>query len=252
MGSVIHGNDGTTPFLGPEKTHSANATIERLTVNYHGLYDSLVAAEPATGSQIAGLPANLYVADVQTRREEGGFGTTTVTLDSVSWSTAPLSPTILKTTLEIDMAQVEKPIATHPSLASYADAARDLDMWRNETRRDLRTAFKYLPTPDSADSAAVTLAGIPATIAAKILMGIESYLIFAPVVNRITVSDSRPTGQSCGKIETPPLAVGITGFTYLKTADRVVQNADKSWTRTESWTGSNPGWDTDLYETAGA
>ncbi|NLF85228.1 MAG: hypothetical protein GX571_03890 [Lentisphaerae bacterium] len=38
-------------------------------------------------------------------------------------------------------------------------------------------------------------------------------------------------------------------YTWLKTADRIVQNAKRQYTRTEQWTASDK-WDTDLYEAA--
>ena len=49
-------------------------------------------------------------------------------------------------------------------------------------------------------------------------------------------------------IQEPPVSVPGT-WSWLKTADRVVQTAKKQYQRTEQWTASDK-WDTDLYAAA--
>ena len=75
--------------------------------------------------------------------------------------------------------------------------------------------------------------------------GVASYLVFAPVVRRTRQTRSKPTCGACGKISSPPMAVG--SYVFLKTADRILKsNSDNFWTRTEEWTGAD-NWDRDLY-----
>ena len=67
-------------------------------------------------------------------------------------------------------------------------------------------------------------------------------------MSRIRTYKGRPDVEAPGKREDPPSG-GVSGYEYLKTADRLVQNGDRSWTRTEQWTGALK-WEELLYESA--
>lgn len=142
----------------------------------------------------------------------------------------------------IEMSQVEKPLLSHPTLAANIDAMR---AWNGETNLTLKKALQYT---GAAGATATLPEGACQTFAKKILLGIESYLVFAPVVTKETDYDALPKniGADCGKIKTPPYTAG-GGFVFLKTADRCTQNqTDGTWHRSEQWTGADA-WDTDIY-----
>lgn len=269
MGSIITGS--AVPFLAADRSDVSSGGKRTVTVSWHGPYAVLASVKPAQGLRpasfsallpVTGIPADLTVVSADAKRDEAGYGTLTVTLSGSASATYEPAPgtSVIRTTLEIEMSQIERPIEFHSGLRGGSDsteAVENLDLWRNERIRAVRKAFKYRLTDDAPESAAVSLTATEKKWAQKILMGVESFLVFSPVVTRTTVTDYRPTDLSCGLISAPPIAVA--GFTsYLKTADRVVSNdGGLTWTRTEAWTAALPtlagvpqAWDPDLYKTS--
>lgn len=120
-------------------------------------------------------------------------------------------------------------------------------------------AMQY-PTGDTY----ANLAGAALTVAKKIMKGVQSYSIYAPVVTRTTVWPFKPnaTGK-LGKIDTPASREGWTsyngetiGFTglansWLKNVERSSPNGDGTFTLTEGWLGADD-VDADLYGTGAA
>ena len=127
---------------------------------------------------------------------------------------------------------------THQDFRAYA---ADVEMWRSEADAKLRSEYKYTD-----GAATINLVGSSLKAARLILKGVESFLTFAPVISRTSTYKSRPTPADYGKICTPPTTVPGS-WVYLKTADRIVQQTDKTYQRTEQWTGAEE-WSTDLYE----
>ena len=156
----------------------------------------------------------------------------------------------------VEMAQIEKPLLTHPR---YRDVAEAVAMWRDEADATLRNAYKYT----DAGGTEQTLTGRALEAAEKIRKGVESYLVWAPVIRRSTAGLRHATvGQGMGKIHTgTPNIDGISvagSWKWLKTAD----SAETYWTedekgddcercsREELWTGADD-WDDDLYGEGG-
>lgn len=174
-------------------------------------------------------------AELTPRR--GGLAKLTIRLvPSTSFGTASAP---LRETIEIDMAQIEKPILTHKKIADDGMAAH-LALWRDGDDEARRAANKYLD--DAGNEQALTSGEI--VWAEKIRKGVESFLVFAPVVTQSGVYDGRPDVSVPGFIDTPPVTVG--DYVFLKTADKVAQNQDRTWTRVQQWTGADE-WDTDIY-----
>ena len=92
------------------------------------------------------------------------------------------------------------------------------------------------------------LSAVARIYAKLILKGVESYLVFSPVVSRTSTYKDRPDPADCGKIQTPPITVPGT-WEYLKTGDRIVQQSDGKYVRSEQWTGADT-WERELYEEA--
>ena len=221
-----------------------------------GMYADLFAmlAEMLAGDSYSEY-TGFSVASANLTRKKGNLGKLVLKLvPTTAWSGTIVGSTPPSSTVwEFDMAQIEKPLSSHPALMDdtqnpdLVSNATKLELWRNEQRTDLRNAFKYLPTPASSDAEAVTLEGIVKKFAIKILRGVESYIVFAPVVSKTSVYSGRPETGAIGMIEDPYYC--DPDFEYLKTGDHSVQNTDKTWTRTEKWTGADS-WDHDLYDYA--
>lgn len=179
---------------------------------------------------------NMGVDSAELSPRQGGLAKLTIRLvPSTAFETAE-DP--LRETVEIDMAQIEKPILTHPKLTG--DMPANLALWRDGADEALKRADKY---KDAAGNEK-TLTETEKKWAAKIRAGVESYLVFAPVITLTGSYDGRPESDVPGHIDTP--TVSVSGFEYLKTCDRVRQNADRTWERVQQWTGADK-WDADIY-----
>lgn len=153
-----------------------------------------------------------------------------------------------------------------------ADVYEDLAHVANwEQQKDLQNweyfnDFKYDDPADRVEGETYTgtqLEGNALILAQKIMKGIESYSLFAPVLTRTTTwaNTPQPTGN-LGKIDTPQSRNGWAGFgveaqtwaTYanmwLKNIERTTPNGDGTFTLVEGWIGADY-IDGDLYPTAG-
>lgn len=234
-----------TVRLSWESGSRTNADINNMELVYTGKYDALLAIMPEKGAVSAtgnDIPDGYKVETAALRPRKGLLGTLTITLVEIDASaTGGLPPGALRSTIEIDMAQLEKPILTKSAYSGYAPA---IDLWRNEPDVGLRSQYKY----HDAAGAEQTLSGEALKVAALMLKGVESYISFNPVVTRNSIYDARPAPSGYGKISTPPVTVSGT-WVYLKTADRIIQQTDGKYQRTEQWTGADE-WSPDLYENA--
>lgn len=204
-----------------------------------GLYADLKAEQPAKGVE---LVTGFQVEQSTLTREKGNWGKLVISLrekDASSTGGKPLGA--IESTIEVDMSQIERPLMTSPKVES-AGTPVEIEKWRNAELAD-RVAYQY-----QEGGAAVPLNTEALKYAKMIMKGIETWLDFAPVVTRMSTYKTRPDPEDIGKIDSPPVTVPGT-WQYLKTADRIVQQADKKYCRTEQWTGAKE-WSTDLYETA--
>ena len=212
---------------------------------------------PARGARrtIDGVDCRVTSAEYEPRR--GGMARLTVRgVRAVSGSGrhAPSSdrPAEETETFAVEMAQIEKPLLTHPR---YAEVAEAVGMWRDGGDAEKRASFKYI---DSA-GAEQTLSALGQEAAKKLLRGVESYLVWAPVVRRSSAGLRHATvGDGMGKIASgkPRIdGIDVAGtWKWLKTGD----DASTYWTedehgdaaercsREEIWTAADD-WDTDLY-----
>lgn len=213
-------------------------TVKRVVI-LDGTYAALWALTPERGAEYEEWDGFVVDTAVLAPRR-GGLGRLTINLTTYNWFNSILAETALRETWEIDMAQIERPLLTHPKLTQPGDNYKGVHLgrWWNAPDRD-DVFFTYA---DGAGEA--TLTEDEQTWAMKMLSGVESYLQFAPVVTRTAVYDGRPAATKAGFIETP--GTKVDGFEYLKTGDRVTQNEDKTWTRVQQWTGADK-WDADIY-----
>jgi hypothetical protein len=191
----------------------------------------------------------------------GAMATLTLSLVTKGTETSGY-PDALETTWEITWQSVEKPLTANPTLVDQGSGTTQtvVDLvaaWKDSPQQrkrnyqvPLNTLTREADPNVDADWEDLPAAGEALKVCQKLAAGIEGYLVFSPVVTKKTKYSTSPAGLSggCGKIETP--AVVPTGdYVYLKNGDTVLEQDDKTWTRTETWQGADS-WDTDLYETA--
>ena len=238
--AVIVNGDITMREL-PESGIISRGDISRITLHYKGSKADLKTAQPGKGAAVAGYTGY----EVESSVLSPGNGD----LAELEIVLVPEPPgdtfvaEVIRDTYDIDWMRVEKPIETAAFLGdedAQAEAAILLDLWRNAEPR-LRAQFKYV---DEA-GAEVALTDKVLLAAKKIIKGVEGYLEFVPIVQRVRAYRGRPTTGGCGKIESPP-AYAISGYEFLKTADRLSDPGVGVAVRTEEWTGLLK-WDQDLY-----
>lgn len=124
--------------------------------------------------------------------------------------------------------------------------------------------FEYpYSTGDNMEAAWTGLPSPVKVVAEKILKGVQSYSIFAPVVTRTTTHPFMPPASGkLGKIDTPTsYGAGWSSFNgatldfttlataWLKNVERSSSNSDGTFTLSEGWLGADE-IDGDLYKTA--
>ena len=213
-------------------------TLDTIQQIKKGKYADLLAIQPTKGAEPI---ANFIVVNSTLVPKRGKMGELTINLIQKDVSTVGGLPAgALRSTIETDMAQLEKPIL---AMSDYSGYAPQIALWK-DAPADLRSQYKYT----DADGDPQTLTGEGLKVATLMLKGVETVLMFAPVISRTSIYKSRKDPENCGKIDTPPVTVP-GGWVYLKTADRCIQLGDKSYSRTEQWTGAEE-WSTDLYKAA--
>jgi hypothetical protein len=222
---------------------SSQAGEKRQIKRYRGLYDDLVAEEPAVGTLMAG--DDLYsVESAATVRLKGNIGETTITyvryvnLESIS----PTST--LK--VEIDWIREEVPFTAMLYVAGHdmQDVIARIDDYLNErnatTRGDIRTEIEGW-------------GDAPKRLLALRLAGVTSYPISRPVVRKSEELLLRPStiGANINKRQSPT-GIGTVSYptsyagpggesetwTYVKMVDRASRTGrNKKWERQEEWQG---------------
>lgn len=230
------------------KTETVGSGVVRngvvASLKYKGTLASLTSGPgglPSRGSKLTLAGASYIVTDVVVTPGKGGLAEGVVSLrPNTPGSSAGAGG--LDAVFEVEMAQLEKPLLSHPRYKDVADIVRK---WEGSPAA-IRDQDKF----EDADGSAADITDETALEAiSKIRRGIESYLVFSPVVTKTSYPSSMPNniGAACGKRQAPDVAASAAAA-WLKTGDRVAQ-ADGAFTRVEQWTGADE-WDEDLYEEA--
>lgn len=214
------------------------SALDRVTLIKKGPRTDLETEQPPYGSETYLVG---YVVETSVVRPgRGGMAELTVTLVEVDGSDVGIDAPVgsLTSTIEVDMAQVDMPLLTHPDFQGYEP---EIECWRSETNALLRSGYSY----HTSDNEIKELTGNAIKIATKIMRGVESYLTFVPVITRTSIYKYRPAPDNIGKRDTPPISVNGS-WQYLKTCDRASQLGAKRWQRVEQWQGAKE-WDADFY-----
>ena len=146
----------------------------------------------------------------------------------------------------LEPAEIQKPIRTWMADAQNTADRPDLtllDNWAaqagNQALADDYHNYKWNGQE---------LQGNTRKLAEMIRQGIESYLVYTPVVTCVTRLNEIPDdiGEDLGKIVTK---LADLAEDWLKTADRIQGALDGTFTRTQQWTGADK-WNENLYQTA--
>ena len=242
---IIRGASGVHLHHTTGRLQVADTTTR--TIVRQGRYADLKGQVPDRGSPFEG--GTVVSADLQPSK--GGMALLSVTVRDSASSRYVDNDGDREIIYEVEMAQLEKPLLSHPDFKAYAGP---VDNWRCASPV-LRASFKY---EDADGEHELYGAGLDA---AKLIMkGVESYLVFAPVLRRTTCSPKKPrsafkgVGGLCGKVVTPPAKLrGMASgkWEWLKTADRARTASGGGSERVEEWTGADE-WDKALYKEGGA
>ena len=214
----------------------------QITLKFRGKDDS--SFDTSVANTVAAITTHTVISRKKTPGK-GGLAECVVVLRpkaSVPGSGGSGTETV-SCTFEIEMAQLEKPLLSHPSFSGYAD---HIDAWR-QSPPEIRNANKYVTGTDAnGEYTTASLTSAELVVAAKIRKGVESYLAFVPVVTKTTVSEAMPSvGANIGKRGAPRLTPS-GAWEWLKTGDKAVQRQDGAWERVEQWSAADE-WDHDLY-----
>ena len=230
-------------------------------ISYVGPYAQCLASRPAHGSELADM-AGYRVTNSKVRRQAAGIGRLTITAEANSPSAGESDNNdATSTQLEKEQAQVEKPLKQHPMYAAGGSKElttanwAQLQRWEDETDQTIKSQFKYKEKPESTYSLA--LDANPAHLAAKLLKGRDSYLLYQPILRKTTnhprepeTGDCATTGAPTGFARLPKRKTeegDLVDYVWVKTADRATNSGENNtWQRMQEWTGFDE-VDTDLY-----
>ena len=207
---------------------------------YSGPYTALRAARPSIGQLVSIVGGGQRVDEVEIYpREAGkaGAGFMQVTLRGATPTSLVIDGAVDETRDEVEWVPVEKPLETHAyfrgSLTS-ADLGK-IAAWKDASTEAERTAA-YADTSGKARD-----------YLDKLIAGVESWTAYAPVIRRTTVGAKRLDVSACGTRGGVPSGLAISGYTFVRTADRAVrQGRGGKWERVQEWTGAEY-VDADLY-----
>jgi hypothetical protein len=201
---------------------------------FGGRYASLLATQPLRGASMAGF-AGVFVDSVVVKNGPGNKGNMTVILKpSITPGIDSDQPTE-----EMEWSEIQKKLELHPRYqATGAKPLTDPDLdkieeWKSET------------TSDGRNKAYLKLSANAKEFVTKLRRGEDSFIVFAPVARATYKSKAQPVSTNCGFISSPPPDLTIEGYTYLKTADRMIRQSG-NWEHVLEWTGGT-NIDTDIY-----
>lgn len=249
---------------GSSITQQADRIVED--VRYQGRFNATVANQIATEEIGAVSTGSIIRTDVQgtvrtglrVQVNEGGIYELVESIShilkreiwNIEWQEISKDIRTWLTTEKGGMSATE----AHKALAHIANWEQQKD----NQRWDLFDNFKY--DDGTEGSAGVSLTGSALVVAQKIMKGVQTYSIWAPVVTRTTTwLFMPPASGNLGKIETPVSREGWSSFNgatmdfsglatkWLKNVERSSSNSDGTFTLTEGWLGADD-IDGDLYD----
>lgn len=211
----------------------------RVTLIFDGPFEALRSSRPDVNDTVDGFDDAIKVREyriVPLRAGKEAFGRMTVRADDLGGDSLTSSSGGGEPRYELEWAQIERPIAEHPA---FRDALSE-----SAINTVVTAAQDDEPLPpasgDGADAAEA--------LYNRLRRGVESYLVFHPIVRVTTPFSQRPQNAEAGGREDPPSdAQAPSGYEYLKTSARIAgPTQDSEWELVEEWTGADF-WDPVLY-----
>lgn len=236
---------------GPQQTKISKSISDKdqTVVTVEGLYSALNVADPNDY-----VPTGLTLESSQLSSSGDGMGVLTLNCRAYDDPSATdLAP--IRTTIEVNMEEVQYDLEDHPSLASVRNT---ILMWlaTDESKRVDGSDYKYTDKNGELQ----TVSGNNALkFCAAYMAGIKTFNRYYPVITKRSIwknppgltrsgrsftGGSLPFSSNCGKFDTPPITLsGFAATNFFKGPESWVQNENRTWTRTEKWTytpeGSN-------------
>lgn len=208
----------------------------RFTRIFSGVYAAVYESAPNRLAQMAGTPAAFLVDSVRVEKAPGGRGILTVVLAPAPVQDYTMAGNVV---YEVEWIETQKRMEEHPvfnstSGSGYPNAGLYL---LTDSDRDSIEAWRNMPGASQRSSAYASLSAHAKAFAARIRRGQESYVVYSPLCRQTRKYATKPDLTRCGTRQDPPAAVKVSGYSYLKTADRATR--DRTWTRIEEWTGAH-------------
>ncbi len=222
-----------------EQPHSPELLLDKSGVRfiqtYNGTFVDLVAASPTRRSSrtITGVGWTLKVDTVAITKGPGDNSQMVVT--SVYNPEEDVDFPSPEGQQEIEWVEVQKKLETHPRYRAGGASALILTGTNNDL--DKIEQWKNASTADERDRLYNALRTNAKEFADKLRRGEDSYVIFYPVARQMERTSAVPSASPCGVLEGPPLAIQISGYEYLKTADRIIRQSGH-YEHTQEWTGA--------------
>lgn len=210
-----------------------------VTVPFTGPFAKCLSSRPKKGQQIAGFSQlGLTVKSSKVTRLEGDAGELTVTLTASlppsEWQFEEAESETIKTTLSLTFRSIEKDIHTLRQCGTLSEAAVAAGVTWDDWPKILANPEYYVENAE-ADSwdhnEYIELRQA----------GIESKLVFYPVVTRVIEfplgTAVEGVGSFLGKRVDPPETYGLTGWQWLCSGDGLEESGDRL-VRTTEWTGA--------------
>ena len=224
-----------------EMRDSGRKQDKLVTFHFNGARDAVDSAMPDKGDTYRKGNESYRVKSRTLTPKAGGMAEGTITCVPKHDSSDSGSDDDL---YEVDMVEMEKSILTHPK---YREFAEMVNAWRKGSAA-MQAVYEYW---DVGGTILTITDDTAKECCDKIRKGIESYLVYAPVIRKTTTVDSIPNdyGLALGH-RFDSLDIDIPGdWQWLKRCDKLVPNGDSTWQRIEEWGGADE-WDEDLYEEA--
>ncbi len=210
-----------------------------------GTYENCLAARPVVNAIVTGFGSGVRVESARVKKAPGGRGILVVVSKKDAEQDPEGSEDPTQTPEDIvDWQRIDVPLANSDYFSSLTtEHWKQIKAWQaiETANGEMYGELKYPDSPGS--TTGIVLSGLAYTYAEKIIKGITSVMVFVPVVTRATPNSGAPVTGTCGQRSSPP--VSISGYTFLKTADRR-NRRNRRWSRDEEWTGFKE-LDSDLY-----
>lgn len=148
---------------------------------------------------------------------------------------------------EVEWVMYQRSLYEHPvftGTGSYVLTAVDyaaIESWKQESVTEAKETFFYQRIDMDGTETYTELSNNAKKFAGAVMIGIESYEDFAPVIRKTTTYFSGLPGTSTAGLKggDPNFAGKPDGYEWRKSADRAVRVGGQTrWDRVEEWTGA--------------